>query len=180
MSHTQKEIEEELKSLWVHSELTDNLCYRQLLSEMAYLIRAFVKHLLPHHLQEVEDLVQECLLAAHLKRHTYTNNVWITDWLYDICVYKWSQHQRRHHRSVHSATGFEGWHEIARHQQNHSAYVSRHDIARLMRVLSPTQKLAVNLALLGNMSVYSSATAQKKHSAHLHNAILSLYRLWSH
>lgn len=178
MHNTQKDIEEELKSLWVHSDLSDNLCYKQLLSEMAYLLRAFLRHLLPDHLNEVEDLLQECLLAAHLKRHTYEESGWITNWLYDICVYKWSQHQERKGRRSHPTPVFEHWHEVALNQQPHSGHASRHDTAQLMKSLSPEQKLAVNLALLGDTSVFSNLSTQQKHGAHLHKAIVSFYQRW--
>jgi RNA polymerase sigma-70 factor (ECF subfamily) len=178
MHNTQKDIEEDLRSLWVHSELTDNLCYWQLLSEIAYLLRAYLQHLLPNHLNEVEDLLQACLLAVHLKQHTYEEGDWLTDWLYDICVYKWSLHQQRQGRGHSPAPKFEHWHMIAPNQQPHSAYASRHDTALVIKQLSPEQKMAVNLARLGDTSVFSTQAAQQKHGAHLHKAIQAFYLQW--
>ena len=39
MSNTQSDIEQELNSLWVHAQFGDALCYRQLLSELATVLR---------------------------------------------------------------------------------------------------------------------------------------------
>ena len=49
MSNTQADIEEELNSLWVHAQLGDALCYRQLLSELATVLRSYLLHLMPDH-----------------------------------------------------------------------------------------------------------------------------------
>lgn len=178
MSNTQADIEQELNSLWVHAQFGDALCYRQLLSELGHVLRIFLQHLMPDQLNEVEDLLQACLLAAHLKRHTYQGKGWITNWLYDICVFKWTFHQRQRGRSTRSMTSFNQWEEIQLHQHAHANYASNLDLGRLSGLLKPKQRLALELAKLGDSSVMTNKSAQHIHERDLHTALQNLHNHW--
>lgn len=178
MSNTQADIEQELNSLWVHAQFGDALCYRQLLSELATVLRAYLLHLMPDHSDEVEDVLQACLLAAHMKRHTYQGAGWITDWLDDICIFKWQQHQQQRGRSTRSMSSFDDWKDITLHQQADANHASKLDLGKLTRILGSDQRTALELARLGDSSVLSNESAQKNHDMHLHAALLVLYNHW--
>ncbi len=49
---------------------------------------------------EVEDLVQETLLAVHLKRDSYDRSLPFTPWAYALARYKLIDHLRRRSRSI--------------------------------------------------------------------------------
>jgi len=178
MSNTQSDIEQELNSLWVHAQFGDALCYRQLLCELATVLRAYLLHLMPDHSDEIEDVLQACLLAAHMKRHTYQGTGWITDWLYDICLFKWQRHQQQRGRSTQSVSSFDGWEDITLHQQAHAKHASKLDLGKLSRLFLPDQRTALELARLGDSSVLSNELAQKNHDMHLHAALGVLYKHW--
>jgi DNA-directed RNA polymerase specialized sigma24 family protein len=178
MSNTQADIEQELNSLWVHAQFGDALCYRQLLSELGNVLRHFLQHLMPDHLNEVEDVLQACLLAAHMKRHTYQGTGWITDWLYDICIYKWRLHQKRRGRSTRHAISFHQWEDILLHQPALANRSSSMDLGKFSGRLESKQRLALELARLGDSSVFSDKSKQLNHDMHLHSAVRFLYDHW--
>ena len=178
MSNTQADIEEELNSLWVHAQFGDALCYRQLLSELATVLRAYLLHLMPDHTDEVEDVLQACLLAVHMKRHTYHGAGWITDWLHDICIFKWQQHQQQRGRSTRPVSSFDDWKDITLHQQAHADHVSTLDLGKLTRIFGSDQRTALELARLGDSSVLTKVSAQRNHDLHLHAALRALYKHW--
>lgn len=72
--------------------------YRTLLGILAPRLRAYYKRGLAaadRGAEEAEDLLQEALLAVHLKRHTYDQNALFTPWLHAIARYKLIDHFRR-------------------------------------------------------------------------------------
>ena len=62
--------------------------YHGLLMALAAHLRAFFRRRLMNVPDEVEDLVQETLLAIHAKRHTYCEDQPFTPWVYAIARYK--------------------------------------------------------------------------------------------
>ena len=179
MSNRQADIEQELNSLWVHSGFGDNLCYRQLLSELALVLRKFLEHLMPDHSNEVEDVLQISLLAVHLKRHTYTGTGWITNWLYDICVFKCLQYQHQRGRTTTTVTAFDHWSDIVLNQALQPTHASQFTIEKIFCNLSAKQRLALEQTRLGDTSVVVSTSSQNKHGFNLHAALKVLYNHWS-
>jgi DNA-directed RNA polymerase specialized sigma24 family protein len=178
MSNTQADIETELNSLWVHAQFGDNLSYRQLMSGFACVLRAFLVHMMPSHPDEVEDVLQACLLATHLKRHTYQGTGLITDWLCDICIFKCKLHQRQRGRYIRSLPSFDHWEDVTLHQHVHENHASKLDMGKLTRLFEPHQRTALELARLGDSSVLTKVSAQKNHDLHLHAALRTLYKHW--
>ncbi len=67
--------ETELKTLMLASQRGDAAAYRTLLAKLTPQLRAYYKRWMMgagRGAEEAEDLVQETLLAVHLKRHTPT------------------------------------------------------------------------------------------------------------
>lgn len=80
----------------------DSRIYKQFLGELSVLLRAYVRRQLVRlgrsH-DDVEDIVQEALMAIHSRRHTYQSDLPVTAWAYAITRYKLIDHVRktRHH-----------------------------------------------------------------------------------
>src|SRR5438105_8532345 len=88
----------ELKALMVASLGGDAASYRSLLDRLSSRLRAYVKGKLARFgrgATEAEDLVQEALLAIHLKRHTYDTGEPLTPWVHTIARYKLIDYLRR-------------------------------------------------------------------------------------
>ena len=66
----------------------DAAAYHRFLQRLTIHLRAFLARRLFGWPDEVEDLVQECLLAMHHKRHTYQINQPLTAWVHAIARYK--------------------------------------------------------------------------------------------
>ena len=72
-----------LRSLFLRGLDGDARAYRDFLQQLSAHLRAFLGW--P---DEVEDLVQECLLAMHNQRHTYQSDQPLTAWVHAIARYK--------------------------------------------------------------------------------------------
>ena len=75
----------------------DKESYRALLEESARIARAYVAKRL-RKTEDVEDVVQEILIAIHKARHTYQSNRPYKPWLYALASYKLNDHLRSHYR----------------------------------------------------------------------------------
>lgn len=66
----------------------DEKAYSTFLGKAAILVRAFVRRRAAQGSVDQEDVVQDVLLAMHLKRHTWRSDLPVTPWLYAIARYK--------------------------------------------------------------------------------------------
>lgn len=73
----------------------DEPAYRRLLADVADRLRAYFARRLGRESADVEDLVQETLLAMHQRRATYDASRPFTVWLHAIARYKLIDHLRR-------------------------------------------------------------------------------------
>lgn len=76
----------------------DSVAYRQFLAQAAQRVRAMLARKIGVD-SEVEDLVQECLIAVHQKRHTLDPGRPVAPWMYAIANYKLIDHWRKRGRS---------------------------------------------------------------------------------
>ena len=91
--------EERLRSLLIRGLVGDASAYHIFLSELTAHLRSFVRRRLAHLPEEVEDLVQELLLAIHNQRHTYDSAQPLTAWVQAIARYKLVDLLRRRSRT---------------------------------------------------------------------------------
>src|SRR5216683_5770761 len=81
----------ELKALMLASLDGDAASHRALLDRLSRRLRAYYKGKLARierGAAEAEDLVQEAVLAIHLKRHTYDPSEPLTPWVHAVARYK--------------------------------------------------------------------------------------------
>jgi RNA polymerase sigma-70 factor (ECF subfamily) len=82
----------------------DTSSYRRLLQELAPVLRGLAgRGLVRHGLggEDVEDVVQETLLALHCKRHTWDERQPFSPWVYAIARNKLIDNLRRRSRQAH-------------------------------------------------------------------------------
>lgn len=90
------ELELRLKSLAMRAQAGDGAAWREVLAALSVRLRPyFARRLGQDRVAEVEDLVQETLLAAHHRRMTYDAGQPFTAWAHAIARYKLIDHWRR-------------------------------------------------------------------------------------
>jgi RNA polymerase sigma-70 factor (ECF subfamily) len=87
--------EAHLKELLVRGLSGEAASYAAFLKELGAFLRAFLRGRLARVPDEVEDLVQETLLAVHNQRHTYDTAQPLTAWVHAIARYKLIDFLRR-------------------------------------------------------------------------------------
>ena len=98
--------EDLLRELLVRGLSGDSAAYRNFLEELSTHLRAYLRRRLASLPDEVEDLLQELLLAIHNQRHTYDPAQPLTPWVQAIARYKLVDlHRRRARGSVSFALG---------------------------------------------------------------------------
>ena len=80
--------ETRLRELLVQGLSGNTAAYHRFLKALGAHLRAYFKKRLFQRPDEVEDLVQETLLAVHNQRHTYHSDQPLTAWVYAIARYK--------------------------------------------------------------------------------------------
>lgn len=78
----------------------DEQAYAVFLHRAAGLVRRFARRRISHGGLDPEDIVQETLLAVHLKRHTWRTEAPVGPWLYAIARFKLIDAFRRTSRSI--------------------------------------------------------------------------------
>lgn len=149
--------EHRLRNLMVAAQRGDVAAYAEFLRELASLLRGFFRRRLTQLPDDVEDLVQETLLAVHNKRHTYEPGQPVTAWLHAIARYKLVDLLR-------ARAGREALHEPL--DDDHPALVSeaestaleaRRDLAVLLAELPDKQRLPIQYVKIEGMSVAEAA-----------------------
>ena len=87
--------ETHLKELLLKGLAGDASAYHAFLKALAAHLRAFLRKRLGSLPDDVEDLVQETLLAVHNQRHTYDPAQPLTAWVHAIARYKLADFLRR-------------------------------------------------------------------------------------
>jgi RNA polymerase sigma-70 factor (ECF subfamily) len=88
-------VEAELKGLMIRGLAGDAGAQGRLLSELSGYLRRYFARRMGADAPDLEDLVQEALLAIHLKRATYDPERPFTPWAYALARYKMLDHFRR-------------------------------------------------------------------------------------
>lgn len=103
-------LEAQLHASWTDALGGDTSRYTSLLQELAKHLRRFLKRRLHHSsAQDIEDIVQEVLLAVHQKRYAYQSHQPFTAWVYAIARYKLIDHWRRLNRQGFANETLDDW-----------------------------------------------------------------------
>ena len=93
--------EGELKLLMLAALDGDAGAYRALLGDLRLRLSGYFGRRLRRDADDVEDLVQDTLIAIHTRRETFDRTQALTPWVYAIARYKLIDHYRRRGRRVH-------------------------------------------------------------------------------
>ena len=149
-------IEQQLKPLMLLGLAGDAGAQRRLLSACFDRLTIYYRRRLQGREADVEDLVQETLIAIHQRRASYDPARPFTVWLHAIAHYKLMDHLRSHYR--HSAIPLD---DSADWFDQHSADDDRGstiDVERLLGELPKSQREAVNLTKIQGLSIAETAT----------------------
>jgi len=143
-----------LRSLMVAALAGDGNAHHALLTRLAAKLRGFFGRRLGRDAADVEDLVQEVLIAVHTRRDTYDPARPFTSWVYAIAHYKLTDCFRRNSRreSVSLDDAAELFTADEAEQQS-----AQRDIAHILSALPEAQQQAIKLTRIDGMSTAEAA-----------------------
>jgi RNA polymerase sigma-70 factor (ECF subfamily) len=145
--------ETELSGLLRAAIAGDERSYAAFLEKVAIMIRSFVRPRIVQGAIDAEDVVQETLLAIHLKRHTWITDAPVMPWLYAIARHKLVDALRRHRPTT--AIDLEGIAEVASDRAPEP--LMHRDIERALGMLTPAQRAVVAAISVEGCSIAETA-----------------------
>lgn len=149
-------VEDRLRDLMVRGLAGDAASYHSFLKELSGHLRAFLRLRLARLPDEVEDLVQETLLAVHNQRHTYNAGQPLTAWVHAIARYKFVDLLRRRAGREALNDSLEETGELLGVSDIEAAE-SRRDLGQLLGKLPERQRLPIVHVKLEGLSVTEAA-----------------------
>ena len=145
--------EAQLKEWMIAGLDGDAKAHTELLRALAPLLRAFFRPRLRGASDDVEDLVQETLIAVHTRRVTFDRDRPFTAWMYAIARYRMIDHFRRQRISV----PIEDVETILVAEGFEDAVSAKMDVDRLLSGLTPKQARAIRDTHINGLSVAEAA-----------------------
>jgi RNA polymerase sigma-70 factor (ECF subfamily) len=144
--------EEALRPLWQRAQAGDEAAYRQALERIAARLRAYLRRRMQSLPDELEDLVQETLLALHLQRGTHDPEVPVSAWVLSIARHKLVDLWRRRGRqdALHDPIDDVGEDQLVADEADAGA---QRDLGKLLQVLPEAQRTAILLTKVEGLSV---------------------------
>ena len=148
--------EERLRGMLVRGLAGDALAYHEFLKELSAHLRAFLRRRLVHLPDDVEDLVQESLLAVHNQRHTYDADQPLTAWVHAIAKYKLVDLLRRRASRDLLNVPLDDEIDVFASADTEAAE-ARRDLGKLLELLPDRQRLPIIHVKLKGLSVVETA-----------------------
>lgn len=152
----QEDFERRLHPLWLQAQAGDEPAYRQALSLAADRLRGFFARRLGGAPHDVEDLVQETLIAVHLQRGTFDGSMPVSAWLHGIARHKLVDLWRRQGRSERLFDSFDDLPE-ALHPLHNEEPAARRDLEVLLAALPEAQRRSIVDTKIEGLSVADAA-----------------------
>ena len=146
--------EAELRSLMVAALQGNGNAHHALLTRLAVKLRGFFGRRLGRDAADVEDLVQEVLIAVHTRRDTYDTSRPLTSWVYAIAHYKLTDCLRRNSRRDY--VPLEDTLELFTPDETEQCSAQR-DLAHILAMLPETQQQAIKLTRIEGLSTAEAA-----------------------
>lgn len=131
----------------------DELAYARFLERVAALVRGFCARRIVHGGVDPEDVVQETLLAIHLKRHTWRQDEAVKPWIYAIARYKLIDAFRRRGKRIEIDIA-DFAETLAEPEKD---VVASRDIDRALDGLAPVQRSVVASVSVDGASINETA-----------------------
>jgi RNA polymerase sigma-70 factor, ECF subfamily len=136
----------------------DAAAYQQFLAALSALLRAFFRKRMTQLPDDVEDLVQECLLAVHANRHTYKPEQPLTAWVHTIARYKLIDFLRARSRREALNVPLEDDLQVFARSDTEAAD-GRRDVEKILQCLPQRQRRALIMMKLEGATVAETAVA---------------------
>ena len=147
---------EQLDQLMQAALAGDQIAYREFLREAAQRLRGFLRRrLATGSMADLEDLVQETLLAVHAKRHTFNPSEPVGPWLFAIARYRMIDAIRRR-RTEGVRVDLDDVPDLPADADPEEATASL-DVGRLISTLPRQMRVPIELTKLQGMSVQDAA-----------------------
>lgn len=143
-----------LAGLLQRALLGDEQAYSAFLKEAASIVRGFVRRRAASGGFDVEDVVQETLLAVHAKRHTWRTEGPVLPWLYAIARHKTVDAFRRRGRTM--ALDIDDYADVIAAPEAET--VSDREIDRALSGLAPGQRAVVSAISVDGRSIGETAS----------------------
>lgn len=148
--------EDRLKALLVRGRAGDAEAYHEFLQDLSAHLRAFLRQRLARLPDEVEDLVQETLLAIHNQRHTFDPAQPLSAWVHAIATYKLIDAFRRRARRDFLTVPLDDARAVLA-ATDADAGEARRDVAKLLDSLPARQRLPIVYMKIEGLSVVETA-----------------------
>lgn len=145
-------IEEQLRDLLIRGLEGDAHAYRAFLDQLSGHLRSFLMRRLSGIPDEVEDIVQESLLAIHDKRHTYDRSQPIGAWVFAIARYKLVDFFRRREIKDSLSDQVDDERDFFL-STNLDAAEAHRDVMKLLKLLPERQRIPIVCTKLDGLSV---------------------------
>lgn len=149
-------VEERLKALFIRGLDGDAAAYHAFLSDLTGHLRGFLRKRLFYLQDDIEDLVQEILMAVHNARHTYRPDHPLTAWVHAIARYKLADFFRARSRREALHMPLDDELEIFATCDVEPAE-ARRDLSKLLEQLPDRQRLPILHVKLEGLSVTETA-----------------------
>jgi RNA polymerase sigma-70 factor (ECF subfamily) len=147
--------EDQLKA-WMLGGLDGSAAdHAALLRALVPMLRAFYRRRASGCDDDIEDLVQETLIAIHTRRSTYDRERPFTSWLFAIARYKMIDHFRRAGR----LSPIELVEDSAVADDAAGPALARLDIEQLLDTLPPKQSRSIRATRIDGLSINEAAAA---------------------
>ena len=148
--------EERLRQLLIRGLAGDAPAYHAFLQDLSAHLRAYLRRRLARLPDEVEDLVQESLLAIHNQRHTYDAGQPLTAWVHAIAKYKLIDLLRRRAKRDLLNDPLDDQFDLGSSADTEAAE-ARRDLGKLLERLPERQRLPIVHMKLEGLSVAQTA-----------------------
>ena len=148
--------ETRLRELLLRGLGGDTVAYHAFLKELSAHLRGFLRKRVTNLPDDVEDLVQEALLAIHNQRHTYDSAQPLTAWVHAIAKYKLVDWLRRRAHREHLNHPWDDEMDVFSSAETDATDAKR-DVHKLLLQLPDRQRLPIVYVKLEGMSVAEAA-----------------------
>lgn len=146
--------EEALKQAMLLGLAGDSAAHAHLLRALVPILRGFYRRRMGGQDDEIEDLLQETLIAVHTRRATYDVTRPFTSWLFAVARYKMIDHFRQGGRTC----SIEGLEDLLEAEGFAQASDAAADVERLLETIPAKQAAAIRATRIDGLSTAEAAT----------------------
>lgn len=146
-----------LQTLFLAGLDGDAQAYQAFLQALGGNLRAFLRKKLQRVPDDVEDIIQEILIAVHNGRHTYLPDQPLTAWTYAIARYKTADYLRGRYRSDAWIEPLDEQRQELFAESDEEAAHARRDVDKLLAQLPDRHRLPILHVKLQGLSVAETA-----------------------